>query len=186
MKTEIILFQKNELVAVQNNENIYVAVKPICDAIGLDYISAYKGLQNDEIIGELLSIQTIVAADLKQRDMVCVPIQMLSAWLCGIQIGKVKAEVRPVLVQFKRECANALFSYFFGAAKQIANNIAHRHQIVMEMKDVNKQINILMKRHKELENQRDALDKSNYTQLGLVFEDVIETAEIAKNPFSLN
>ena len=186
MKTEIILFQKHELVAVQNDENIYVAVKPICDAIGLDYISAYKGLQNDEIMGELLSIQTIVAADSKQRDMVCVPIQMLSAWLFGVQVGKVKPEVRPVLVQFKKECANALFSYFFGAAKQIANNITLRYQIVMEIKDVNRQINKLMKRHKELEKERDAIDKSNYTQLGLKFEDAIEITEIMETPFSLN
>ena len=48
----------------------WIAIKPICEALNVDYIRQFKNLQIDKILGELLSEQTMVAADGKLRKMV--------------------------------------------------------------------------------------------------------------------
>lgn len=60
-----------EISAVRDeNNNFFVPVKPICDAIGVNYESQYAKLKDHEILASTIVLSTMVASDGKQREMV--------------------------------------------------------------------------------------------------------------------
>ena len=63
----------------------YVAVKPICEALNVDYTEQFKNLKEDEILSQLLCKHTTVAADNKQREMVCLPEKYIYGWLFSVK-----------------------------------------------------------------------------------------------------
>ena len=86
----------------------WIAIKPICEALGVDYIRQFKNLKSDEIMSQPLSEQTIVAADGKLRKMVCLPEFYIYGWIFQIQSSS------PELIKYKWECYRVLYEYFHG------------------------------------------------------------------------
>ena len=86
----------------------WIAIKPICEALNIDYISQFKNLKSNEILSQPLSEQTIVAADGKLRKMVCLPEFYIYGWLFQIQSTSTE------LAKYKWECYRVLYEYFHG------------------------------------------------------------------------
>lgn len=103
-------FNDQTLLFLSIDGTYWIAVKPICQALGIQYERQFKNLKEDEIMSQLLSEQTMVAADNKARNMVCLPERYVYGWLFSIRSDS------PQLLQFKRECYDVLFSHFHGAA----------------------------------------------------------------------
>lgn len=114
MKTQIIKFHNTQLLGYQDdNGTIWVAVKPIAEGIGLDYIRAYKQITLHKILSRVLSIQTIHDTTNRRQEMLCLPLNFVNGWLFSIQIAKVKTEVQPILEAYQMECYDVLFQHFF-------------------------------------------------------------------------
>src|SRR5690349_7833708 len=111
---ELIRFQQSEISCQQEGGQVFVAIKPICDAIGINYQGQNKLIQEDEILGQLSYLTTTVGADGRNREMLCLPLEYLNGWLFGVNTNRVKSEVRSVLVAYKRDCYKALFAHFYG------------------------------------------------------------------------
>ncbi|WP_336368925.1 phage antirepressor N-terminal domain-containing protein, partial [Avibacterium paragallinarum] len=47
-----------------------------------------------------------------EQQTLCLPIQYLNGWLFGIDVKRVKPEIRETLITYKRECYQALFDYW--------------------------------------------------------------------------
>jgi hypothetical protein len=167
MKTELVKFHDTEILAVNVDSQWWIAIKPIAEAIGLNADSAVRGIKNDEILGQLYTDQYTVGADLKQRSMVCLPIEYIQGWLFGVETGKVRPEIKDRLILFKKECYKALFDHFYGNNKLINSNLLERRRLSDYLTKLNKVINRLMLRHKEVKKQIDLIDNQNYNQLGL-------------------
>ncbi len=58
-------FNGKRIVLLVKDGTWWIAVKPICEALGVDYIRQFKNLKANRILSQLLSEQTIVAADEK-------------------------------------------------------------------------------------------------------------------------
>jgi hypothetical protein len=86
----------------------WVAIKPICEALGVDYIRQFKNLKSDEILGQLLSKQTITGADDKLYKMISLPERYVYGWIFSLQS---KSEA---LVAYKMKCYDVLYDYFHG------------------------------------------------------------------------
>ncbi|WP_410685885.1 phage antirepressor N-terminal domain-containing protein [Avibacterium paragallinarum] len=114
MNTQLqtIQFHNQSLVTFEQNGTHYTAMKPICENIGLDWTAQAQRLKRDEILNSTMVIITIVAEDGKKREMLCLPIQYLNGWLFGIDVKRVKPEIRETLITYKRECYQALFDYW--------------------------------------------------------------------------
>ncbi|MES2041907.1 MAG: phage antirepressor N-terminal domain-containing protein [Pseudomonadota bacterium] len=54
----------------------------------------------------------MVAEDGKNRDMICLPLRKLPAWLCSINPSKVKPELREKVTRYQDECDDALWNYW--------------------------------------------------------------------------
>ena len=86
----------------------YIAVKPICEALGVEYTRTFKNLKEDEFLSQLLAEQPMVATDGKLRKMICLPERYVYGWLFGIRSES------PELKAYKMECYDVLYNHFHG------------------------------------------------------------------------
>lgn len=96
-----------------------VAMRPICEAIGLQWESQYNRLRRNEVLTSTISVMNMVAVDGKEREQVCLPLEYLNGWLFGISTSRVKPEIRQRLEDYQRECYQVLNAYWNGG--QISN-----------------------------------------------------------------
>lgn len=95
---------------LQNIEGEYIALKPLTEAIGIGYTSQFEKLQEAE--WATVRLNRMVGADGKQREMATLHKDSVPMWLATIQPGRIKEEVRPVLIAYQKEAAKALNDYF--------------------------------------------------------------------------
>jgi P22_AR N-terminal domain len=107
-----IKFYKSVLQALYIDGKEYVAIKPICEALGLNWASQFKRIKSDEILNSVVVVTTTTGRDKKQYEMVVLPIDKLNGWLFGISEKRVKPELKNFLVAYKLECYDVLFNYF--------------------------------------------------------------------------
>lgn len=105
-------FHNQTLTTLEKDGVQYVAMKPICDNIGLDWVSQHKRIQRKEVLKTTMVMMTTVAEDGKKREMLCLPIEVLNGWLMGVDENRVKPEIKDTLVMYQKECYKALYDYW--------------------------------------------------------------------------
>lgn len=113
-----------EIYAITDNGEVYVPVKPICEALGIDVDSQRNKIKEDILIGSTTAIITVVAADGKSREMLCLPLKYTYGWLATINPGKVNQDSRERVIEYRKRCYEVLYDYFAGNMKKTleANN----------------------------------------------------------------
>lgn len=118
MQTKLIKFHETELPTFVDDEGtIWVAIKPICDGIGLDYGNTLERIKKHEILSELCGKYRIVGKDGALREMVCLPLHYINGWLFSINAKLVSATAKPSLIAYQKMCFTVLFEHFFKAQK---------------------------------------------------------------------
>jgi hypothetical protein len=105
---KILNFNGKEISLVLAEGQWWIALKPICEALGINYERQRQNIQEDEILSQLPTEQQVVAADNALRKMVCLPEKFVYGWLFGL-----RSESED-LKKFKLECYNVLWSHFHG------------------------------------------------------------------------
>ena len=136
----LVKFNDFEIPAVKSDNEVFVAIKPICEAIGIDWAYAIERIKENEILGELYGTYRIVAADGATREMVCLPLDYVAGWLFMINVKLVNEEARPILIKFQRECYKALRDYFFGKPAEQAQTAMRIHQLMERKKALQQEI----------------------------------------------
>ncbi|MBC3911629.1 phage antirepressor N-terminal domain-containing protein, partial [Undibacterium umbellatum] len=119
MQTQIIPvpFYEDTLVMIGKDNEPVVAMKPIVDNMGLDWPTQYTKLT--EKFSSTIGIIPMVAEDGKNRDMICLPLRKLPAWLYSISPNKVKPELKDKITRYQEECDDVLWEYWSkGAASR--------------------------------------------------------------------
>jgi hypothetical protein len=126
----------------------WIALKPICDALGLRWSDQHDDLKRDPILAELYAEQRMVAADGKARKMVCLPERWIYGWLFRL------SSKNPKLLAFQRQCYHVLFDYFHDIgetrkanALEIARAKRERQKLKVELS-----ANESFKRYQDLNN----------------------------------
>jgi hypothetical protein len=165
-----------EIVIVRNGKNL-VPIKPICEALGIDYSSQLQKLKSDEDLSSTVGLSTTVGADKKEREMVCLELEFVFGWLFTINPKNVKPEAQEQVRKFRMECYRALFSNFVESPEFLEFKQKEMDKLVEEMelarKDYkNAQTRIKQAKEKYLETK--ALTIEDYrvlkSQLELNFE----------------
>lgn len=102
-------FNGKNLVFLAVDGQYWIALKPICEVLGVDYIRAFRNTKDDRIFGQLLSEQTMVAADGKSRKMASLPEKWIYGWIMQLQ------STSEELLEYKKLCYEVLADYFHGA-----------------------------------------------------------------------
>lgn len=90
------------------NGEYYIAIKPICEILNVDYIAAFKKAKSDEFLSRVLSNQTIHDKTNRLQEMVCLPEKYIYGWIFSLQS---KSEE---LKAYKIKCYDILFNHFNG------------------------------------------------------------------------
>lgn len=160
METNVVKFSGANIACVNDGNTIWVAIKSVCEAIGLDSDRAIKTITDDEILGAERSEQTVQLPNstignssersenlLSQgRKMICLPIDFINGWLFQIKITNTMSEdTKQKLLTYKRECYRVLANHFFGNM---------RHQIEVNTMEISllEEINQLNEQKNELTN----------------------------------
>lgn len=103
-------FHGDTVVLVGQNNEPYVAMKPIVTNMGIDWNGQRTKLV-DKFSSTVEEIST-VAEDGKLRSMTCIPLRKLAAWLYSISPNKVAPELRDKIIQYQEECDEVLWNYW--------------------------------------------------------------------------
>ena len=115
MKQVQVPFNNTTLTAFQDETGqVWIAVKPIAEKIGVDYRTQQKRIQADPKFN--CRHMPSVGADGKDREMLCLRLEHLPLWMCSINANKVKCEIADQLLEFQMRCHIVLHDYFSGQA----------------------------------------------------------------------
>ena len=113
---------ETKTIAKVNNQSILVIeelfkeklipIRPICDALGVDFEGQRQRISRDEILNSVAFMTKATGADGKQYEMVCLPLKFVFGWLFTIDTSRVNEEARESVVNYKLKCYEALYNYF--------------------------------------------------------------------------
>lgn len=78
-------FNRRNIFMINVSGAWWIAIKPICGALMVDYEAQRKNLYESKVLCQLPSVQTVVAADGRLRKMVCLPEFAIYGWIFQIE-----------------------------------------------------------------------------------------------------
>lgn len=118
MQTLISKINGVDIVTVERDGEIFVPIKPICEAIGIDVDAQRNKLNSDQFFNSTTAIIAAVAADEKEREMYCIRLRDVYGWLATINPGKVAPTARESVAVYRRECYDVLYEHFTGSMRR--------------------------------------------------------------------
>lgn len=123
-------FHGSDMLATLVDGVPHVALKPVCEAIGLDYSGQLQRLKRQP--WATVGVIPTVAEDGKTREMSMLDRRAFTMWLATVDTGRVKSEsARELLGAYQCEAADALDAYFHEGAA--VNPRADEHQLQAAM-----------------------------------------------------
>jgi hypothetical protein len=102
------------MVQIDQEPEIYIPVRPISDALGLDWSGQYQRINRDDVLSEEVRLIRIESDSARggRPEHICLPLEFIPGWLFGIQASRVKPELRDKIILFRRECYKVLSEAF--------------------------------------------------------------------------
>lgn len=107
-----ITFHGQTVPVFTQNQTHYAAMKPICENIGIDWEAQRQKIQRNQVLNSVACMIKATASDGKSYETTCLPIEYLNGWLFGIDVNRVKPEIRDNLLRYQRECFKVLNAHF--------------------------------------------------------------------------
>lgn len=112
-------FRGDELYGFENDDGIYVALKPIVESMGLDWSAQLQRLKRDQILAEGMVMMHIPFGRGGAQEAVCLKMELVNGWLFTIDSSRIKDEtVREKVILYQRECYGVLFKHFYKGERQ--------------------------------------------------------------------
>jgi hypothetical protein len=112
-------FRSDTLFAVEHEDGVFVAVKPISDTLGLIWRKQQERISRDPILAEG-SNMVVIPSPGGPQETTCLRLDLVNGWLFGIDESQVKdEETRQKVLAYKRECYRVLFDHFYRKATVI-------------------------------------------------------------------
>lgn len=105
-------FHDDTVFLVERNGEPYTPVRPFCDALGLNW--AAQTIKLNQRFKTTVSLIETVASDGKKREMLCLPLRKLPAYLYSIDPEKVKPAIRAKVELYQGECDEVLWRHWSG------------------------------------------------------------------------
>ncbi len=112
MSTKTIKVNNQDILIITEGNEKYVAIKPICEALGVKYDTQIDKINDDEILSQLTPLRGATGADGKTYEMRVIPLRFVFGWLFTINPKNVKTEIKQQIIAYRMECYNALFDMF--------------------------------------------------------------------------
>lgn len=142
------------IIVIDNGEK-RVAIKPICEALGVSLQGQLEKIKTDPILSSTIKMIFTVGADSKEREMQTIPLKLVFGWLFQIDSRKVKEESKEIVLKYQMECYDVLYNHFFGGMiKQIEVN-EKEIELLAEINELNSQKKEISNKLKKIQTSLD-------------------------------
>ena len=108
-------FRGDTLFGFQEGEKTFVAMKPIVEAMGMNWEPQRQRVSRDPILSEGTSIMKVPFGRGGAQDTLCLELEMVNGWLFTIDTNRIKDDsVRQKVLTYQRECYRVLHDHFAG------------------------------------------------------------------------
>lgn len=111
----------------------WIAIKPICEALGINYDRQYKNLLKHRILSGVYAKQHMHDSSGRLQQMISLPEEYIYGWIFSINSDSEE------LARYQDECYHVLFHYFHGAITRRTELLVertHKEQRIAELKAV--------------------------------------------------
>lgn len=109
-KSLYIPFDGAKLIAAEYNGQVYVAMRPIVQGMGLSWGRQAEKLQKNFKKYGCTHMTTPTPSG--EQEMLFMPIKKLNGWLFSINAAKVRADLRETVERYQEECFLVLYDYW--------------------------------------------------------------------------
>ena len=121
-----IQFNNQTLFATLVDDVPYVAIKPICENLGLDWNGQYQRIMRHPVLKSTMCMIHTVAADGKTREMAMLQLSKLNGWMFGIDSSRVNENSQEVVILYQEECFDVLADHFLPKTPYGLKDIPHQ------------------------------------------------------------
>lgn len=115
-QTLVVPFNGQTLTAAIIDKTAHVALKPICENLGLQWHGQTERIKRHPVLNQVIrkTRTTCLGKDGKSYNiqMLMLPIDYLNGWLFGVDVNRVKPDIKEKLIKYQRECFNVLAEHF--------------------------------------------------------------------------
>jgi hypothetical protein len=164
MTTTIAVVNNHAILIVNHGSKEMVPVRPICEALGIDFSAQLQRLKRDLILGSTMVTITTVGADEKNREMIVLPMKFVFGWLFTIDANQVKKESREAVLRYQMECYDALYNHFTSYSEFVNYREAEIETALDAFDEARAGFNMAKNRMKEAREQFDVKRKLSYSE----------------------
>lgn len=111
-------FRSDTLVAVERDDGVFVAIKPICETLGVNWNKQLERIKRDAVLSEGMTMMVIPSSGGTQETTL-LRLDLVNGWLFTVDENRVRDEAtRQRVLTYKRECHAVLFRHFYGRAAE--------------------------------------------------------------------
>lgn len=113
-------FRGDELYGFKQDDGTFLALKPMVEAMGLDWSAQFRRVQRDPILVEGIAMMATPFGRGGDQQCVCIKLDLVNGWLFTIDSSRIKDEaVRERVILYQRECYQVLHDHFSGKRKPV-------------------------------------------------------------------
>ncbi len=172
--SSIAKINNQSIVVIEHKENKFVAVHPICDALGVDFSGQLQRIKRDEILSSVMVTITTTGADKKQYEMTTLPLKFVFGWLFTIDHNKVKEEKRDSVIKYKLEVYNTLYREFYEKTEFFNEKERSKYKLEAEIEIAKMRVSFLKGEYKDVDNVKFEDWLADKQQLKLNFDTKVE------------
>ena len=139
MKQEVkkfLEFNGKTIFFVATDGQYWIALKPICEALNVNWKYQHDKLQKDKILGQLSQNIGMVAADGKVRKMVALPEFYVYGWIFKLE------SVAENMEEYQWKCYRVLYEHFHGIIGGRKDLLREKAKAQLEMDRVYNKMNV--------------------------------------------
>lgn len=126
---ELVPFENHQITTVRQDTDVFVVMKPIVAALGLDWNGQYQRINRHPAIRQGMFVTHIPSAG-GEQEAVTLQLEQFHGWLVTLHPERVRDPLkRELIVSYQRRAFRVLFDHFHGAAQLPAAMPiqSHRH-----------------------------------------------------------
>lgn len=130
INVDLIPFHGTTITATREDEEIFVALRPTCEAMGIDYSAQLARLKRQP--WATVVIRPMVGADGKTRDMTFINARTFTMWLANVDTFRLKSDrARELVTAYQIEATDTLYNYFHNGGAINPNATEHQMRALM-------------------------------------------------------
>lgn len=118
-KKKISIINGVEIFAeINENGQVFIPVKPVCQAIGVDHDAQRQRIKRHRKLSSVAVTITATGTDGKSYEMIALPLEYVYGWVFSIDTSMVSESALPSVEKYQDECYETLYRHFAGSLRR--------------------------------------------------------------------